>query len=548
MAGWLYRVSPGWSNRPEADPKSGIPEPFRPSDQGKRDFVTESSQEQLNTRAVLIQQSDELSEFAELLNEFGVSIDVRRGPLPTADDLAGASIVVVPGGRLTESGTPNLAFWPRTIAVLDNASKTLVSHLNRLGVAMVIRRPLHPRTLRLLLLHEIYRGPERRKRKRILIGHPIRVGSGLFPQRATLLELSPTGARLDLPNAPEIGSTLRLLLGKDLTLDKSLKLKVRVKRCIRPAGGQERSGSEVGVVLLDRKRHANAIQGILDRFSTGPAAWNGKLAAPETPRPSTPQPAQESLASKESTPTPSARKLPPSFSPASPAPASLPPVAPVHAAPAPTPVHLASTPAPVTEHEIEFEDASELAVEETPIDEAPERDLAHESDAAATDAESSERRSDPRVPYDQRVVALGEEAARILVGRDLSQGGMRIAANDAVEIGDVLRVALHSGTASEPLVVIARAHRNDTCDGYAEMVLTFENLSDGQQILLEKIIASSDPIPASGEDGEGRDGAVVFGEMLEMVERNSRLVDSDLEIDAHLDSIFDAGESVEDAR
>ncbi len=40
-------------------------------------------------------------------------------------------------------------------------------------------------------------------------------------------------------------------------------------------------------------------------------------------------------------------------------------------------------------------------------------------------------------------MALGEEAARGLVGRDLSQGGMRLAAKDAVDLGDVLRVALH---------------------------------------------------------------------------------------------------------
>ena len=54
-------------------------------------------------------------------------------------------------------------------------------------------------------------------------------------------------------------------------------------------------------------------------------------------------------------------------------------------------------------------------------------------------------------------MALGEEAARVLVGRDLSQGGMRIAANDAVGLGDVLRLALHCGTELEPVVVMAKA-------------------------------------------------------------------------------------------
>jgi len=506
--------------------------------------VTESSQEQVNNRAALIQRGDELSEFAELLNELAVPIDLLGGALPTADDLADTSIVVVPGSRLIETGTPNLAFWPRTIAVIDDSSKTLVAHLNRLGVAMVIRRPLHPRTLRLLLLHELYRGPERRNRKRTLIGHPIRVGSGLFPQRATLLDLSPTGARIEVPNAPETGSTLRILFGKDLTLGKPLKLKARVKRCIRAPGEQGRDGSEIGVALLDRKRNAKAVQAILDRFATGPAAWNGKLAPPVTRRPATVQPSDEQPQAEETNLPAPERKLPPSFSSGPPAPVTLPPVAPVDVAPAPAPVA-----EPV--HEVEFDDEIESTLEEPTIDEVPASDLACESDAPAITDDSDDRRSDPRIPYNQRVVALGEEAARILVGRELSQGGMRIAANESVEIGDVLRVALHCGTESEPLVVIARALRTDGSDGSdenEEMILTFENLSDGQHERLEKIIASSNPIHTSNEDPGNHDDAIVFGEMLEMVERASAATESEFDIDAHLDSIFDTNESVEDAR
>ena len=122
------------------------------------------------------------------------------------------------------------------MAVVDGASKTMLAHLNRVGASLVIRRPIHPRTLRLALLHELYRGPERRKRKRTHIGHPIRVGAGLFKQRATLLELSDTGARVELPKEPKVGMKLNLLLGKELTLGKPLKLTAKVVRGIRAPG------------------------------------------------------------------------------------------------------------------------------------------------------------------------------------------------------------------------------------------------------------------------------------------------------------------------
>jgi len=121
--------------------------------------------------------------------------------------------------------------------------------------AMVIRRPIHPRTLRLVLLHEIYQGPERRRRKRTLIGHPIRVGAGLFKQRATLLELSDTGARLELPKAPQVGSKLHLLIGKDLTQGKPLKLQAKVVRGIGAPGENGRQDAVIGVAIVDPRKH-----------------------------------------------------------------------------------------------------------------------------------------------------------------------------------------------------------------------------------------------------------------------------------------------------
>ena len=67
-----------------------------------------------------------------------------------------------------------------------------------------------------------------------------------------------------------------------------------------------------------------------------------------------------------------------------------------------------------------------------------------------------ERREEPRYSIDRRIIALGVEAARVLIGRDISLTGMRVESHELVDVGDELRLALHVRARSEPLVVQAR--------------------------------------------------------------------------------------------
>lgn len=535
--------------------------------QGKRDFVAESSKDNAAGRAIVIQRATELEDCVRVLESLGVPIQLVRGALPAADEVAGASVVVIAGTRLAEPGTPNLSLWPRTIAVVDTASKTMRAHLNRLGVALTVRRPIHPHTLRLLLLHEIYRGPERRRKKRIPIGHPIKVAAGLFTRRATLLELSSGGARVELPHTPKIGSRIKLYVGKDLTLGKPLKLQATVVRCIRPSGQNGRSEAEVGVALVDPKRDAKGIQAILDRFAKGPASWTGKIDAPSTTSPSKtakPEASEVEAAATEAEaseveaaagsdaierPAPRrATKLPPArpcdATPEPSSDATTAPDATSEGASAPevtSPAKSAQAPgATAPAKSAQAEDPTPPVEDEAPEDAAEARRVFAMPPPDEDDAD--ERRRDLRIPYEHRVVALGEEAARVVVGRDLSQGGMRIEASDAVDLGDTLRVALHCGTEMEPLVLLATADRDDGDEG---MVLGFHDLGDGQRDHLEKIIASSSPIQTAidEDDPNARTGSIVLGEMLETVKkgpsRPPEAIETEAQIDAHLDSIFD---------
>ena len=505
--------------------------------------MNRSTKNTAQDRAVLCQRGGELAEFAPLLSELGFTVETHTGDLPGDELLVGARLVIVAGQRLAEGRVPAVQRWPRTIAVVDDGSKTLAAHLNRIGVAMVVRRPIHPRALRLLMLHELYRGPERRIRKRILIGHPIRTGVGLFKQDATLLELSRTGARISLVNPPKIGTTIQFVLGKELTHSQPIKIQAKVVRCVRPSSASGHGECEIGLSLSDAGDLARPIQAILNRFASGPASIGTAPRSPldtlSTRMTSAPVSAPASTPSSSPLPTPTAtrapqgatlpptgesRRLPPSYQ-ADLFSAQSPPAPEDPRRGASTPAALAETTSSGTtfdavETEIEILDADFEVLEtgedsDADLDFELDLDEEFQGDAAGESMTPGDRRQSVRVPYAQRVVALGEQAARVVVGRDLCFGGMRIAANPAFTVGDVLRIALHAGTETEPLVVLAGVERDDGDDG---LVLAFAELTGGQRDRLEKILSASSAIQSPGDFTDEVESLIV-GELLARVAR-----------------------------
>ena len=58
-------------------------------------------------------------------------------------------------------------------------------------------------------------------------------------------------------------------------------------------------------------------------------------------------------------------------------------------------------------------------------------------------SDDSNRRGRTRHHLDRRVIALGEEATRVLMGRDISFGGMRVNPNPLLKVGENVRLAIH---------------------------------------------------------------------------------------------------------
>jgi Tfp pilus assembly protein PilZ len=123
-----------------------------------------------------------------------------------------------------------------TIAIVDTASQMLCNMLRRQGFRYVVRRPVHPDALRLLLLRSLFRGRERREAPRVPFGCQIALRLGLLKKPATLLELSRTGCRLLARDWLEPGDRLGLRIAPAVTGNRPLALSGRVVRSERRRG------------------------------------------------------------------------------------------------------------------------------------------------------------------------------------------------------------------------------------------------------------------------------------------------------------------------
>jgi hypothetical protein len=122
-----------------------------------------------------------------------------------------------------------------------------------------------------------------------------------------------------------------------------------------------------------------------------------------------------------------------------------------------------------------------------------------------------ERRRERRGAYDKKVPAFGTRALRVLVARDLSQGGMRVERFSGLEVGDRLHLAIYGAADQEPFLVWATVTRDDGAEG---MALVFDEVHPQVAEQLEKVVADL-PAIESLHDDEARAMGTVVTEILE---------------------------------
>jgi hypothetical protein len=388
----------------------------------------------------------------QLLRELGAGFVERRGrPTREDDQVAWDLVVATPKRALELRGAGAGTGGGVRIVIVGKETRTLLSMLKRTGVEFLVRRPFHPLVFRLLLLHALYRGPEKRRRERVAVGAPVQFRAGLRRRNAILADLSLRGCRLLSSYGAKRDQGVRVLLPAQLVGEKALKLSGKIVRT-GPASGEE-SGTQAIAVAFEPMERAVGKQllAILARFARGPAAL--------------PDSAAQGVAATSGPAT--SRTAGSRVRPAAP-------------------------------------EQSEAAGSDAPPAEPPQPPEEPAADRAG------DRRSEPRREYSKTVIALGEEAARVLIGRDISLRGMRVDPSPELVVGNELRIALHVRARSEPLVVDARVERDD---GEAGVLLGFRELSDSAREYLDKMVSFLPILASRSPDGDEQ--GVVVSQILE---------------------------------
>jgi len=348
---------------------------------------------------VRIADDGELLDVRNLLEQLGIEwlCGDDEAERPTA-------LLIANPRRLISSrshGSPALPPPSFRIVVADKMTNSLQRELERSRPDFLVSRPFHPAALRLLILHALYAGPERRGSARVALSAPIRFRTSVFARAAMLVELSRGGCRLIASNVPAIGEPVTVILPKELTGNGALSLGGRVVAS-DPAGGFE-PGEQACSVAFEPLDHDKR-RGLRKLMATQ-RLGSATLDPRETLR-----------------------------APA----ASVPAVAVSNAALAPV---------------------------------APAAPARNAQDALR--AESSDRRRSSRRPYPRPVLASSGGAARVLIGRDLSTGGMRVAQNPDLIVGDEFKLVVYGPAGRPPLLLRASVARDDGADG---CVLLFQDV------------------------------------------------------------------------
>ncbi len=177
----------------------------------------------------LLVHDGELDDLRSVLEGIGTPFVDRRGPLSEADEATDWDLVVATPGRMLELqlAAPRK---PIRMVIVDQDSKTLRAKLHKAGIRLMVRRPVHPAALRGLILHAIYRGPEKRRSRRVTVGAPIRMRTAWRQSPCILADLSLGGCRL-ISNLPvNAGKTFTLVIPAEIAGGKGYRLRARAIR------------------------------------------------------------------------------------------------------------------------------------------------------------------------------------------------------------------------------------------------------------------------------------------------------------------------------
>ncbi len=486
---------------------------------------------------ILLIHDDELADVRETLDELGLGFKESTPLRTSSEDYLNAKIVIS-GPRFlldpAQAGDPGGAV---RIAIIESTSKTLRTMLSRSGIEWLVRRPFHPAALRLLLLHCIYQGPEKRSATRVSIGAAIRYQSGWSKRGALLAEISARDCRILAPRPVPVGTPLKLRLPLELAGRPPLVLDGRVVRTAKEGDGAHEVCVLFDPLGLDENLR---LKELVEAHSQGPAMLEGpdqRLTRNPSRDPDASARVVRSVihcggreprgedsekatveASEKATAETSEEAAVEAFEKAwieasEEAAVEASEKAAVEASEEAA-VKTSKKATVETSEEAALETSEKAAVEafekatveafEKAWVEASEKAIVETPERAAVETSeggTEERRADPRHAFHRRVIALGEQATRVLVGRDLSLRGMRVDPSPNLRLDQDLQIAIHVPGSDTPLVFDVHVDRDD---GERGMVLGFRNLSRPAAAYLEDVLGELPGLQTtSSSDGPG---------------------------------------------
>jgi len=448
-----------------------------------------------NIPAVLILDDGELDDVQKILEELEVEFGRVQGGAIAPNTPHPTSLLMATPRRISAVSAIEAASGdedpPVRVVVVDQDSKTLRDQLRKVGFDYLVRRPVHPEALRLLVMHSLYRGDEKRREPRVAVGLEISFQTGEIPRRATLIDLSTGGCRLISSFELEVGKHVLVMLPETLGATEPITLDGKILRSSydKRIGEEGMYSASVQFENLSSDvRHE--LEWVIEDKVGGPPALNSTLQSSQNDaeeRPSTShekptytvkraeqrRPLRKTLLEKESP----VLKADPRSEGAAPAatsnPASDAAVEQKHyPISVPVDVKMApmETPAPVET------DAKQVPAEEAEQAAKPEPSISPD-----------DRRATPRHPYSAKVPAFGTRALRVLIGRDISVGGMQIESNPDLEVGDRLHLAIYGDASEEPFLVWGTILRHDGRGGTA---VAFDPVHPTIAKQLEALVAS----------------------------------------------------------
>jgi hypothetical protein len=501
--------------------------------------------------AVLVLDDGELDDIQEMLEGIRVPFGRVRGGAIVPDAPPPRRLLVTTPRRIdaVRSYDPEIDGQgePQRIVVVEGDSSTLRAKLREVGFDYLVRRPVHPEALRLLLMHAIYAGDERRNEPRVPVGYEISFKSGLLQRRATLVDLSSGGCRLLSTYAVQSGKQIKVQIPVELGATEPITLTGRVLRKDFDSNLGDSGMFSAAIEFEDvSTKQRQELEWILEERAKGPAVMGENITPERDPRVEISRSRLRELKRPPRRPDPRVEpehdpaldsvrsELEPCQAETSPSAASATPEV---GADANDVTHELSgyvetdgievgvrleRESPVAEAGWNAnEDPLEAIAADPPLsDEDPspitkveeeEKGSGAMAPETASEISDDERRASPRAAYVRKVPAFGTRALRVLVGRDLSSRGMRIERFPELEIGDRLHLAIYGEAGEEPFLVWATVERDDAEGG---MGLIFDEVHPLVAEQLEKLVASL-PAVESLQHGEVGNLGSIVGAVLE---------------------------------